>query len=92
MPSVGHNVLYFPMGEGQPSLPDTSQVPAEYPYTVVFGGGSSEGHEDGEWGWSSGDRGEDPVRPVGVAVSPLDGSLYISSDGEGALYRVGAPL
>jgi hypothetical protein len=27
-----------------------------------------------------------------VAVSPVDGALYISSDGEGALYRVGVPL
>jgi hypothetical protein len=33
---------------------------------------------------------EDPVRPVGV--SPVDGALYISSDGQGTLYRVGVPL
>jgi glucose/arabinose dehydrogenase len=64
-----------------------------YPFTVVLGGGSAAaGHVDGEWGWRSGDVGEDPVRPVGVAVSPVDGALYISSDGEGVLYRVGVPL
>jgi glucose/arabinose dehydrogenase len=92
MPSVGHNVVFFPFGSDEPMMPATAQTPAVYPYTVVFGGGSSEGHVDGEWSWSSGDRGEDPVRPVGVAVSPIDGALYISSDGGGALYRVGVPL
>lgn len=92
MPSVGHGVVFFPFGDDEPSMPATAQVPAEYPFTVVFGGGSAAGHVDGAWGWSSGDQGEDPVRPVGVAVSPVDGALYISSDGEGALYRVGVPL
>ena len=29
------------------------------------------------------------VRPVGVAVSPVDGALYISSDSQGYVYRVG---
>jgi glucose/arabinose dehydrogenase len=92
MPSVGHNVVFFPLGSGQPMMPQTAQTPPSYPFTVVFGGGSSEGHVDGEWSWSSGDQGEDPVRPVGIAISPLDGALYISSDGDGALYRVGVPL
>jgi glucose/arabinose dehydrogenase len=92
MPSVGHNVVYFPFGADEPTMPATAQTPPAYPFTVVLGGGSSAGHVDGEWGWSSGDQGEDPVRPVGVAVSPVDGALYISSDGEGALYRVGVPL
>jgi glucose/arabinose dehydrogenase len=92
MPSVGHNVVLFPFGPSEPSMPATDQSPPSYPFTVVFGGGSSAGHADGEWGWSSGDRGEDPVRPVGVAVSPVDGALYVSSDGEGALYRIGVPL
>jgi glucose/arabinose dehydrogenase len=88
-PSVGHGVVLFPFGASQSPMPVTDQAPAVYPYTVVLGGGSSAGHVDGSWGWSSGDRGEDPVRPVGVAVSPVDGALYISSDGEGVLYRVG---
>ena len=45
-------------------------------------------------------RGETLVRPVGVAISPVDGALYVSSDNgrvvgqpqtsvpEGAIYRV----
>jgi glucose/arabinose dehydrogenase len=92
MPSVGHNVVFFPLGSDQPMMPQSAQTPPSFPFTVVFGGGSTTGHVDGEWSWSSGDQGEDPVRPVGVAVSPVDGALYISSDGEGALYRVGVPL
>jgi len=32
------------------------------------------------------------VRPVGVAVSPTDGALYVSSDSGGVLYRIGVPL
>ena len=88
-PSVGHKVVHVPFGAGEPSMPATDQQPPVFPFTVVLGGGSSTGHVDGSWGWSSGDRGEDPVRPVGVAVSPVDGALYISSDGEGVLYRVG---
>jgi glucose/arabinose dehydrogenase len=92
MPSVGHNVVFFPFGANEPGMPASDQTPAEYPFTVVFGGGNGATHADGTWGWSSGAQGEDPVRPVGVAVSPVDGALYISSDGEGVLYRVGVPL
>jgi glucose/arabinose dehydrogenase len=88
-PSVGHKVVLVPFGAGEPAMPATDQQPPVFPFTVVLGGGSSAGAVDGSWGWSSGDRGEDPVRPVGVAVSPVDGALYISSDGEGVLYRVG---
>jgi len=44
--------------------------------------------------------GEDPVRPVGMAISPVDGALYVSSDNasvlggqesieQGAIYRIG---
>jgi hypothetical protein len=62
---------------------------------VIFGGAA----EDGLWGWASGPYGEYPVRPVGLAISPVDGALYVSSDnasiyrgtdseGQGALYRI----
>ncbi|HTV18423.1 MAG TPA: hypothetical protein VMG12_07125 [Polyangiaceae bacterium] len=91
-PSVGHNVVFFPFGNSEPEMPASAQNPPEFPFTVVFGGGSASGHVDGEWGWSADGQGEDPVRPVGVAVSPIDGALYVSSDGEGALYRIGVPL
>ena len=91
-PSVGHAVVHFPFGANQPAMPQSAQTPPAFPYTVVLGGGSAAGFVDGEWGWHAGDVGEDPVRPVGVAVSPVDGALYISSDSGGVLYRVGVPL
>jgi glucose/arabinose dehydrogenase len=89
MPSVGHNVVFFPFDSGDPSMPRTTDNPPVYPFTVVFGGGSSAGHVDGSWGWRAGDAGEERVRPVGVAVSPTDGALYVSSDSGGVLYRIG---
>jgi len=88
-PSVGHNVVFFPFGAGQPSLPRSNANPPTYPFTVVFGGGNASGHVDGEWGWRSGGNSDENVRPVGVAVSPVDGALYVSSDRGGVLYRIG---
>jgi glucose/arabinose dehydrogenase len=91
MPSVGHNVVFFPFDSGDPAMPRTTETPPVYPFSVVFGGGSSAGHVDGAWGWRAGDKGEERVRPVGVAVSPSDGALYVSSDSGGVLYRIGVP-
>jgi glucose/arabinose dehydrogenase len=91
-PSVGHAVVYFPFGSSQPSMPETTQTPPVFPYAVVLSGGDASAPIDGQWGWHSGDSGEDRVRPVGVAVSPVDGALYISSDSGGVLYRVGVAL
>ena len=59
---------------------------------------------DGFWSWTSGGVGESVVRPVGLAISPLDGALYVSSDNravedqpgkkagesQGAIYRIAA--
>jgi glucose/arabinose dehydrogenase len=92
MPSVGHGVVHVPFGGEQPTMPNSAATPPAFPFSVVLGGGSSAGPVDGSWGWSSGEYGEETVRPVGVAVSPLDGALYISSDAGGVLYRVGVPL
>lgn len=92
MPSVGYAVVHVPFGGGQPTMPQSAATPPVFPFSVVLGGGSSAGPVDGSWGWSSGEYGEETVRPVGVAVSPLDGALYISSDSSGVLYRVGVPL
>jgi glucose/arabinose dehydrogenase len=89
MPSVGHNVVFFPFEPGQPTMPRSMESPPAYPFTVVFGGGSATGHVDGQWGWRAADGGEANVRPVGAAVSPTDGALYVSSDSEGVLYRIG---
>jgi glucose/arabinose dehydrogenase len=91
-PSVGHAVLFLPFGNGEPTMPQSEATPPEFPFSVVFGGGNADAPADGEWGWQVGDSGEDPVRPVGVAISPRDGALYVSSDGQGALYRIGRPL
>ena len=38
---------------------------------------------------ASGAREGPDVRPVGIAISPVDGALYISSDSDGYVYRVG---
>ena len=46
------------------------------------------GPADGPWSWNDGNNGESP-RPVGVAISPIDGALYISSDASGMVYRLG---
>ena len=76
-PSVGHQVVYIPFDEdGSAPMPTARPDGTSYPFTVVFGGGNATSHDDGIWGWS----GEDPVRPVGVAISPVDGALYVSSD------------
>jgi glucose/arabinose dehydrogenase len=88
-PSVGHNVVFFPFGAGQPAMPRSTDSPPSYPFSVVFGGGTASGHVDGEWGWQADGGGEANVRPVGVAVSPIDGALYVSSDAGGVLYRIG---
>jgi glucose/arabinose dehydrogenase len=89
MPSVGHRVVLVPFESGSPLQPEATTDATTFPFPVVFGGGSEGEHKNGTWGWSNGDAGEDPVRPVGVAVSPVDGALYISSDSGGVIYRVG---
>lgn len=89
-PSVGYQVVFLPLGDAA-SMPATTADEPTFPYTVLFAG-SDAGPSGGSWGWSSGDAGEDIVRPVGVAVSPRDGALYVSSDGSGVLYRIGLPL
>ena len=38
--------------------------------------------------WSDGGQTEGP-RMVGVAISPVDGALYMSSDASGNVYRLG---
>jgi glucose/arabinose dehydrogenase len=96
-PSVGHRVLFVPFDDsGAPPMPTAAASGPQFPFTVVFGGGSAESARNGEWGWQSGEVGEDPVRPVGVAISPIDGALYVSSDNatggigapNGAIYRI----
>jgi glucose/arabinose dehydrogenase len=101
MPSIGHSVVFIPFdAAGNAPMPVAEADETDFPYTVVFGGGQDSTHDDGIWGWSAGGAGESPVRPVGVAVSPVDGALYVSSDNgtvfggpaspmQGAIYRIG---
>ncbi len=103
-PSTGYKVIWVPFdAQGNAPMPFSNATSTTYPYEVVFGGGSAGTPRDGEWSWSDGKHGESPVRPVGVAISPIDGALYVSSDNgtvplkrrpgsgaEGSLYRIGA--
>ncbi|HEX6277850.1 MAG TPA: hypothetical protein VFZ53_32630 [Polyangiaceae bacterium] len=100
-PSVGHSVVFVPFdAAGNAPMPVANVDETDFPHTVVFGGGQGSTHDDGIWSWSADGTGESPVRPVGVAVSPVDGALYVSSDNgmvvggatppmQGALYRIG---
>ncbi len=103
-PSTGYKVVWFPLdAEGHAPMPVSTPTETRFPYEVVFGGGDAAGAKDGEWGWAANGVGENVVRPVGIAVSPIDGALYVSSDdqavadhpgrmpnalGEGAIYRI----
>lgn len=79
--STGHKVIWVPFDEaGRAPMPTSTQDATSFPYETVFGGGRYGAPRDGEWSWRLGDAGEDPVRPTGVAISPLDGALYVSSD------------
>lgn len=88
-PSTGHKIIWL-----SPELP-MSKDGLTFPHEVVFGGGAKNQHRDGAWSTPD----EDVVRPIGVAVSPIDGALYVSSDnakvaltkagkGDGVLYRI----
>jgi glucose/arabinose dehydrogenase len=104
LPSTGAKVVWFPLdAEGHAPMPVSTATETNFPYEVVFGGGSASQPRDGQWGWEANGVGESFVRPVGVAVSPIDGALYVSSDdqaaadnpgklphavGEGAIYRI----
>lgn len=102
-PSTGYKVIWVPFdAKGKAPMPVSTTESVAYPYEVVFGGGAHGIARDGAWSWTTGGLGESPVRPVGVAISPLDGALYISSDNgtvplrresgskaQGNLYRVG---
>jgi glucose/arabinose dehydrogenase len=86
-PATGFKVVWVPFNaDGTSPLPTNSGNTTTFPYEVVLSGGNASASQDGMWGVSGG---ESNVRPVGVAVSPVDGALYISSDTDGYVYRVG---
>jgi glucose/arabinose dehydrogenase len=98
---TGHKVVWLPLdADGNPPMPTSTATETTYPYEVVFGGGKAGAPKDGQWSWKGARGGETMVRPVGLAISPLDGALYVSSDNapvglglslgknEGAIYRI----
>lgn len=96
-PSTGNKVIWIPFDDdGKTPMPSSTKDVTSFSYQTVFGGGKYGAPRDGEWSWKLGDAGEDPVRPVGVAISPLDGALYVSSDNaagptsakNGSIYRI----
>jgi glucose/arabinose dehydrogenase len=102
-PSTGFKVVWFPLdASGVAPMATSTATETHFAYEVVFGGGSFGQPKDGFWSWSAGDAGESVVRPVGVAISPVDGALYVSSDNravedqpgrkagesQGAIYRI----
>jgi glucose/arabinose dehydrogenase len=102
-PSTGFKVVWLPLdAAGVAPMPTSTPTETHFPYEVVFGGGGAGQAKDGFWSWTAGGVGETVVRPVGVAISPLDGALYVSSDNravedqpgkkagdsQGAIYRI----
>jgi glucose/arabinose dehydrogenase len=86
-PATGFKVVWVPFNaDGTSPMPTNSGNTTTFPHEVVLSGGNASGSQDGMWNISGG---ETNVRPVGVAVSPVDGALYISSDSDGYVYRVG---
>ena len=100
LPSVGHKIVFIPFDSaGNAPMPTADADGTTFPFTTVFGGGRNGQEKDGIWSWANGSWGEEPVRPVGVAISPVDGALYVSSDNagifggpdaekQGAIYRI----
>lgn len=90
VPSTGYKVIWQPFNaDGTSTMPTSTADATTFPYEVVFGPADANGQAgDGAWQWHSTDGGDSP-RPAGVAISPIDGALYISSDSPGTLYRLG---
>lgn len=88
-PATGSKVVWMPFdAAGNAPMPVSTSTTTTFPYETVLGGGNASGPTDGAWTWSSPMGGEGP-RPAGVAISPIDGALYIASDAGGNIYRVG---
>jgi glucose/arabinose dehydrogenase len=84
--ATGYRVIWVPFNaDGTSPMPTNSGNTTNFPSEVVLSSGTASGATDGPWSAPN----EMNVRPVGIAVSPIDGALYISSDESGYLYRVG---
>lgn len=89
-PATGYKVVWVPFNaDGTAPMPTSTSSTTTFTYETVFGGGTvAGGPVDKAWAWSADSSGE-TVRPAGVAMNPIDGSLYIASDEGGLVYRVG---
>jgi glucose/arabinose dehydrogenase len=88
--TTGRKVIWMPFdADGNPTMPTSTDTTTTFPYETVFGGGTlAAGAQDGFWSWST-DQCSDSPRFVGVAINPIDGALYVSSDAGGTIYRIG---
>jgi|GEM_PF-894721 len=82
-PRVGKKVVWVPFNaNGTSPMPTVSGDITSFPYEVVYG-------ESGDLVSAGLNAPREGFRPVGIAVSPVDGALYISSDSDNVIYRVG---
>lgn len=88
--ATGYKVVWQPFNaDGTSPLPTSTKDTTTFPHEIVFGGADDKGAaKDGPWQWTSTSVSDSP-RPAGVAISPIDGALYIATDSPGALYRIG---
>jgi glucose/arabinose dehydrogenase len=83
--ATGYKVVWVPFNaDGTAPLPTNSGSTTNFTFEVVFGKTADKVANSSEE-WTDGQQ----VRPVGIAVSPTDGALYISSDENARIYRVG---
>ncbi len=83
--ATGYKVVWVPFNaDGTAPLPTNGGGATTFTFDVVFGKTGDKVANSTET-WNDGQQ----VRPVGIAVSPMDGALYISSDTNGRIYRVG---
>ncbi len=88
-PNTGYKVIWMPFdASGNPPMPTSTATATTFPYRTIFGGGDANAPNDGAWSWNANGVGESP-RPTGVAISPIDGALYVASDSGGIIYRIG---
>ena len=88
--ATGYKVIWIPFNtDGTAPMPTSTKDTTTFPYEVVFGGADDKGQpQDGDWQWVANGASDGP-RPSGVAISPIDGALYIAADTPGSIYRVG---
>ena len=86
---TGYKVIWIPFdASGKAPMPTSTMTGTTFPYEIILGGGDQTAPKDGAWSWTTPDYGDQP-RFAGVAISPVDGALYASSDSGGYIYRIG---